>query len=359
MKDIVNFLPGESVIDFAPKVTLPNGRECVPQHFLRYQHTRATVEAILNDVECHDRYLIFVGENTSAHQLAEPQANQEHSRENHQEASQESGQVYLQVGVIGPDNYQVTSEDKLVYGRKWRVETDLPSSEMIQTAFLAVQKAREHEIRERLTINANGRITTPFNHHHDLPLMAQNAGLLLATSNVSPQLCSNEPQQSLQAALTTLRYDHATAQLQRVECLSDNLWLVQVRFESAANSILEEVLDGLSLNMLVTELSWNHFLHTLMAELVAVSNRWVAEHFTYKGFARFSEKVQVTQISQLSSTTRGLNIDDASHQAHANLQYGVDANRRPVLPNTNYSQSLEHKLQKYEPLQGVKPIFCR
>lgn len=343
MKHIVNFLPGESAIDFAPKVTLPNGRECVPQHFLRYQHTRTTVEAVLCDVECHDRYLVFVGDS---------------SNESDQSA-QYAHSVYLQVGVIGPDNYQFNGDDKLVYGRKWRVESDLPTSEIIQTAFLALQKAREHEVRERFTLNASQRSTTPFNNHHDLPLMAHNAGLLFSINENAPDIADAHSQQGLQGALEALRYDHARAHLQSFKCLGSALWLVQLRFEPSQHSILAEVQSGLEVNLLLTELSWNHFLHKLIAELVAISNRWIAEHFKYKGFARFSERVQVSQIAQLSSTTRALNIGNESHQAHADLQYGVDANRRPVLPDTDYSQTLQQKLHKYEPLLGVKPIFCR
>ena len=350
MKDIVNFLPGESAIDFAPKVTLPNGRECVPQHFLRYQHTRTTVEALLCDVECHDRYIVFVGESPS-----QSGSSASHSSS----ASHCTHQVYLQVGVIGPDNYRASSEDKLVYGRKWRVESDLPTSEIIQTAFLALQKAREHEVRERFTLNTDQRNTTPFNNHHDLPLMAQNANLLFSASENVLEPHDDNSQQSLQTALNALHYDCAPACLHSMKRLGEALWLAQVRFEPSQNSILEEVRAGLVVNVLLTELSWNHFLHKLIAELVATSNRWIAEHFKYKGFARFSDKVQVTQIAQLSSTTRGLNMDGESHQAHTDLQYGVDANRRPILPDTEYSQALQQKLRKYEPLLGVKPIFCR
>lgn len=63
--------------------------------------------------------------------------------------------MYVQIGLIGRENYErgpAVRRRKLVYGRKWRLDADTPSSEILQTMYLAIQKAREHEVRELLTV---------------------------------------------------------------------------------------------------------------------------------------------------------------------------------------------------------------
>ena len=57
------------------------------------------------------------------------------------------------------------------------LEPTTPTSEVVQTVLLALKKAREHELREKLfvQINDGAHSATPFNNHQDLPLMAANA----------------------------------------------------------------------------------------------------------------------------------------------------------------------------------------
>ncbi|MCY7296769.1 hypothetical protein [Alteromonas sp. a30] len=331
---VVNILPGESAVDHAPKVKLSNGSECIPQHYLRYAHSRKTVEAILEDIYFDERYLVFIGEQTLI------SAN-----------SAEQEQLYIQVGVIGPDNYRAAKDNKIVYGRKWRVEPDLPSSEIIQTVYLAILKTREHEVREKLVLNIQGRTSTPFNNHHDLPLMAQNACLLQEEVD-----CQCD---SLHELLNQLSYDGAHFELLKHEQVDDALWLVKLRLSPSAQTTLEELENGLDVNLLLSDTAINHFLHRLMEQLLLISNRYVAEHFAYKGFARFSEDVQVFGIAKLSSTTRALKVSKNTKEAHQELQYGVDANRRPQLPNTHYSQRLQSVINKFEPLLGFKPEIVK
>ena len=38
---------GEDVMQDAPTIQLNNGQHCIPQHYLTYQHTLASVEALL------------------------------------------------------------------------------------------------------------------------------------------------------------------------------------------------------------------------------------------------------------------------------------------------------------------------
>ena len=92
-------LPGETPLKQAPKTRLSNGSECIPQHFLEFNHDMHSIRQILKDIRYCDRYPLFV--------------------------CKDSGGIYLQVGVIGTDNYQGknTQPLKIVYGRKWRVES--------------------------------------------------------------------------------------------------------------------------------------------------------------------------------------------------------------------------------------------
>jgi len=171
----LNLNTGERALDNAPRLTLRNGRSCIPQHYLQYAHSRESVEALMNNVEFCDNYPIFVCE--------------------------DAGGIYLQIGIVGFDNYKASKKQtgpKIVFGRKWRVEPNLPSSEIIQTAFLAIKKAREHELRELFTFNIGGKVTTPFNNHHDLPLMARNSDIL----SISPA-----QDVSLEAALSSIKFD--------------------------------------------------------------------------------------------------------------------------------------------------------
>jgi hypothetical protein len=151
MKSQLPLLPGETALPSAPKVLLDDGTNCIPQHYLSYHHTKESVENMVAEISYDPNYLIFVDE--------------------------DKGGIFIQVGIIGIDNYmnaQSQDSQKIVYGRRWRVEPQLPSSEILQTAFLALMKAREHEVRELIKYNDKNKATTPFSCHHDLPLMAMS-----------------------------------------------------------------------------------------------------------------------------------------------------------------------------------------
>lgn len=58
-----------------------------------------------------------------------------------------SGWMVLRVEVKGRCN--VTGEPSTWKGRKWPLSKHMTKSEVVQTAFLAVQTATEHEVREQ------------------------------------------------------------------------------------------------------------------------------------------------------------------------------------------------------------------
>lgn len=318
----IKLLPGEAPVNYAPNVKLENGMQCIPQHYLEYCHTLDTVEEILNDIECDHRYLIF--------------------------ATEEQGQLLLQVGIVGPDNFKHSDKDKIVYGRKWRIEPSLPSSEIIQTAYLALLKAREHEIRERLTLSLNNKVTTPFNNHHDLPLMAQNSALLLTHNDRSFT-------KSIEEQIHYVEYDHAQIEIHSNTLVAPETWLLQLTFLPSENSILKEVQEGLRINLLLNKQCFNHFLHKLMDQLLLVSNQWIANNFRYKEFARFSEEVSIPAIGNLSMATREPTKDELAQLAHTQLNYSVDENRRPILSDSDYANKLMHNIDEFGDIDGFKP----
>ena len=155
----------------APVIEVDNNLLCIPQHFLEYDHTLESVENVVFDIIFSKKYPIFVCEDIQG--------------------------IYIQIGIIGHDNYNKNTEDtpfKIVYGRKWRIEKNLPSSEIIQTTFLALKKAREHEIRELLRLHSqNSRKTsTPFSCHQDMPLLVRKLNNRQANQERSMDLSTNE-----------------------------------------------------------------------------------------------------------------------------------------------------------------------
>jgi len=57
--NIETLLDGEKALENAPKTELADGRFCIPQHYLSYQHTLKSVEQILLDIDCDPRYPIL------------------------------------------------------------------------------------------------------------------------------------------------------------------------------------------------------------------------------------------------------------------------------------------------------------
>lgn len=241
---------GEAVLPEAPSIILTDEKTgkrttTIPQQFFYYHRTRANLEAIIANIAFEDNFLLFV-----------------HEENNH---------LFLQVGIIGLENYpkkskkehtddaqtinqtQTSTPPKIVYGRRWFIEPFMPTSEVIQTAFIALKKAREHELREFFHVMVERDDvpyrTTPFNTHMDLPLMADHAELFHCyhTSNqnkaeakptlddaVVPKKASfvdtvglNEKtlKKIIQQQLTAISFAGLTCQLIQYQCLDDLLIL--------------------------------------------------------------------------------------------------------------------------------------
>jgi len=357
VRKLPDLILGEAAVELAPVVELGNGNACIPQHYLQYDHNLRSVEALVADIEYSDNYPIFVcsdGVNKNGEE-----------------------NVFLQVGIIGFDNYCPQAEQvlqKIVYGRRWRVEPSLPTSEVIQTAFLAILKAREHEVRERFRIRTvkPGSVdtfcqTTPFNTHHDLPLAAANQDLLGAVSDELIRFDPAAPGDAIQQVkemLARVSYDFATISLLDIS-EHRGKWLIDLGITASDRTSLAEVAAVQEISLMIPQkhgrgvFDMNALYYALMDEFLRLSNQHVEEHFTYRSFARFSRQNRTTAFSEMALTIR----DD--HQAFeqsadfkVNFQqsnYTVDQGRVPRVRSGVLGDKIKASLARFGDLAGILP----
>ncbi|MCO1336993.1 hypothetical protein MO867_21965 [Microbulbifer sp. OS29] len=303
----------------------------IPQHFLQYAHTRETIEELLLDIHYDEQYPIFVCEDKSG--------------------------VYIQIGIISYDNYIPLieqSSQKIVYGRKWRVEADLPTSEIIQTVFLALQKAREHEVRERLKLSLGPANSTPFNTHQDLPLMAE------LSKELTLSIMANTETNSIEQVnhwLEGISYDAARFTNANVNALSYSGYYIEVSIDKSPTTRLPE-LDSQTIIFSTPHLDRNTIYHRLMEAMVNLSNRHVAENFTYKGFARFSINLDLLATGRLSLASRSSSQMENSTEfsrEFSRMNDEVDSNRVPAISKGELGLNLIRQLLSFLPLNGFLP----
>jgi hypothetical protein len=333
MLNIETLLDGEKALENAPKAALADGRFCIPQHYLSYQHSLQSVEQLLMDIDFDPRYPIF--------------------------ASQDETGIYVQVGIIGVDNYKSSQEaqEKVVYGRKWRVEPQLPSSEIIQTVFLALKKAREHEIRELFRLEHQEKMTTPFNNHHDLPLLTNSR------ERLQPAIDDTETQVlfsvEIDNILKTIRYDGVQFELFSFMFRPTGEYLVELKLLPAAGRQLAELSDTKYISFMLAKPTVNYFTHQLMQHLIQLSDRYIDEQFHYRGFNRFSWENDVKAIAQLSTEVRQLHKSadlDSFNQHWQQSNYETDRSRIPVLSSGPLWYKLKRQLASFSPIESTLPI---
>lgn len=301
----------ETQMPAAPLVILPNGKPVMPQHYLQFTQTLLSLREILQDIETLPQFLLF--------------------------ADEDSGGLYLQVGMIGRENYdrnENVRQQKLVYGRKWRIDQDTPTSEIIQTAFLAIKKAREHEIRELFTLVdfASGKTSAPFSTHQDLPLMANNPELVQPVA-----YAARDELAVLQQVIELCRFGERTIEI--VDLVTHKQqFILDIKLGSAPSVRRAEgempEFDDIEFSLMINSLTPENVLHELMDTFIRLSDATVAEHFRYKGFKRFSRTIDPVRIAALSVASRPYardmeNAQFAKHFRH--LNYQTDANRVPKL----------------------------
>jgi hypothetical protein len=327
---------GEQPMPHAPEVCLPNGRHCIPQHYRRYNQTLASLQHIAGDISLPDATLLFADEDDSG--------------------------LYLQVGLIGRENYERGRQirpHKLVYGRKWRIDLDTPTSEVIQTAFLAVKLARQHEVRELLTLRvASGKgHSTPFSTHHDLPLMADNRELFAARETPLPMTAK-----AISSLLENVRFGQRPIQLESV-LAHRHRTIIDLQLGLPPLARIQEgdfsEYNHLTVSIELIQLTRAGLMHQLMDALLRESDRQVAEQFRFQGFARFSREIDPLAIAQLSLATRPYSRDmrDARFADTFRKQnYQVDASRAPSLGSGALAQAIRRQLDAFPQLAGHLPM---
>jgi len=325
----MSLLACEESIDNAPVIKLSNGKQCIPQHYFRYKHTLSSVQDIACNINYSPRYPIFV--------------------------CQQKGDIYIQIGIVGRDNYAKSNtslQQKIVYGRKWRVEPELPSSEVIQTIFLAIKKAREHEVRELFRLSTQGKISTPFNNHHDLPLMAKHSALLQIKTMATEV---HDQKLYLQGLLNLVRYDNAELLVNRIERRHNGKWLIDIKICVNELTTLPE-LENIEITLLVKHLSINDIYIKLMDEFIFLSDQHVNEHFSYKDFKRFSHAVSIIGLARLLSQTRGYSEEVIAFESDFQIHNEeIDKTRVPTLDESALSQKIKMNLTQFGSLAGIAP----
>jgi len=241
-----------------------------------------------------------------------------------------------------------------MYGRKWRVEPKLPTSEIVQTVFLALKTAREHEIRERFRLKAFNKVTTPFNNHHDVTILTNSE------EKLQRQYESESSWAQLQQELDNIAYDHVSFSIMNIEHKHEALWLLELDVCIGESTTLQELKHGQILILVLTKLTFNELCYQLMTKLIQLSNRHVDEHFTYEGVARFSQQNNVKEIAKISANTRELHKSSKEpnfEQRWRNDNYQVDLTRVPQLTQSELSQRITDLLNSFEGIGGIKPNY--
>jgi hypothetical protein len=318
---------GETPMPLAPCIALDNGERCIPQHHLQFSQTVETVSAVLGEIEALDDMLLFCGSDASG--------------------------LYLQVGVIGPDTYDRAPErpQRLVYGRKWRIESYTPTSEVIQTALLAIKKACEHEVRELLVFHgAGGKRATPFSTHGDLPLMAHYPELVAGVAEA--------PQPELLQWLGALRFDGRAIRLVEMQVRRNGSVVLDLMLADGGEGRTPRYgFERTELTVVLPALERSALLHEIMGALILHSDRLVDEQFRYRGLARFSRALDPWRIAQLSIVTR---TRGPAHEAFEPLRqqanYEVDRQRVPSLGAGRLAEQNRQRLLRAGPLGGYMPL---
>lgn len=333
-------LDGETPLPCAPKVQIGPGISCIPQHYLVYQHSLESVQQVLLDIEYHDTFPVFV--------------------------DKQDEHLFIQVGIIGQDNYQQALQDsKIVYGRRWRVEPQLPTSEVIQTVFLALKTAREHEVRERFKLKINNSFVTPMSNHQDLPLLAKQPELVNCRS--PKRQVKDRPyvgKDNVQSWLDGIVYDNAKIVLVNCHSYRTGLWLIDFKFghshQPNQSSVLPEIQQAVSQEsietLMLNQLSQNVLYMALMSKFVEMSNQHVAENFTYQSFARFSSRLNVVKLGELSKQTRdGALYGEGFSQTLKDYNYETDMTRVPNLRPGPLANRIYQQLRALNVKQGILP----
>lgn len=328
-------LPGAHVMPHAPRVRLPGGVVCIPQHYMTYAHDLATLAAIAARVTFDAHTLVF--------------------------AAQDDHGLYVQIGLIGRENYErraVARPRKLVYGRKWRIDADTPGAEIVQTIYLAIKKAREHEVRELFTLRPapGGAASAALSSHQDVSVLAQSRDWLAHARG--PGVTDRR---RLQQLLSGLRFAERPLRLQSLHFFGGQAWVeVVADAPSPVRAQEGELAEFAHLRLCVRfdPAEPHQLVYELMDALIRTSDRHVDETFRIDGFARFSRRIDPRLVAQLSIAARPYRRDEANtafQDGFRRANYATDAARAPQLGDGALAQRNRRLILAHAPLAGHLP----
>lgn len=332
--------PSMRLMDNAPVLSITDNLQSFPQHYFVYNHDLLSLRSIIAHIDVDKDTLLF--------------------------ASEDKGGLYIQVGLIGVESYPLLRaelQSKIVYGRKWRIDKDVPIPEIIQTAYLAVQKAKEHEVRELLTYRPQNKKTFSalFSCHQDSELLKSvfeqhgHGG----NDNLHVNECD------IKEAITRLRFAGRPFILDEVSNLSKQRLLVDLSLDCSqvVNDPLPPEFTDASFELIVDNSKPTSLFYRLIDECITKSHRYVAEHFTYKGFARFSEALTPDFIASVSLASRPYS-KQKEHVEFSRVfkkeNACIDASRVPDIGTGDLYDINFQKLSCYPGLHGFLPngLMC-
>lgn len=322
---------GERIMALSPEITLSNGLQCTPQHFLEFEQTIESVSKTVLQCNYAANFPIF--------------------------AYEEHNMLFIQVGIIGRDNYQTskqTAKTKIVYGRRWLIERFSPTSEIIQTIMLAIQKAKEHELRELIKVKHNA-ITTPFNCHLDIPMLAEllKHKQMQATTKLDEKVFRSRCEQ----LLNVLTLDGHSFSLQNI-VLNEEVAFITVELPSSAyfKGMLQ---TPVRFTLEITTLTEEAILYRLVERLINMSNKEVIDNFAYKDQAVFNESFSIEARSNLLYETRNAqHLNKKSfNEVFTQSNYQTDQSRVPRCAQPSLINKLKHQLALFDINEGIYPSW--
>lgn len=319
---------GETPLPFAPRIRLDGGSSAVPQQYLGVQRTLENLENILADITVPKGFLLFAG------QLGQT--------------------LFIVAAIFGEENYPKgpasAGQDKVVYGRRWLIEPTTTTSEVVQTAMLAVKKAREHELREKFSVSINRfkNKATPFNCHQDLPLMVKSQQSLMIA-------CTRLTKSGIVDVLQSIRIEGLELKFRGLVELGERR-IVDVFVAQQDKRMVFAELNGRALTVVCEEQSIEHFVHQLFNTCLQLVDRFVEENTTFKGFARFSHDVSPVAVAEFSYLTRNVTANDSRFDAQfEDMSYRVDSAKAPTISRQRLGELQRHVLAQYPGLAGYGP----
>lgn len=340
---LIRLAKGEKIIPGAKTIEISDGQQHLPQHYATYYHTLDSITQILSAITFADDVLLF--------------------------ADHDANGLYLQVGVIGQENYQQENTHyphKIVYGRKWRIDSDTPTSEIVQTAMLAIQKVREHEIRELLTVRSgdHSKPSAPLSCHQDIHML-QKAARMQSVSNTNEK--EKPLTEALHQTLKTLRFLGRRLIAHHIQILDKHRLLADIKLDnrSQGNSSLPtqkmyhlDEFNDFKTSFIIDQQTINTLIYTLLDNFILHSNRFVEEQFAYQGFHRFSRDLDANWIAQQSKKNRPYQKhlhNKKFKNAFENSNFNVDKLRTPSLKGGMLADINRAKLSVYPKLSGHMP----